>query len=363
MLSNLEDRKTLYSLIRSSLGTSVEATYSLEQIHNAMLLGRQQGVSSVVFDGFQKCKEECSNISPDDLSRLKAKWLMDLGQAINSHQIIHQAEELINERLKKGGINALVLKGSAFASFYDVPEIRQFGDIDIYSPTEFEAIDAILKEIGKNHELECYRHTHCTVNGITVENHIYLTDARWKKKWMPLEEFLSKEAAGYLETKQEPGLCYPDPLFSIVFYLYHTLAHLVYEHINVRFLLDWYYLMKKSSDVDEDILKEKLAEFGLLRIAGVVTYLCVERLGMDNGSVPSFIMEESEKVPSALIKRIEDDMFDTNHEGFTTNSLKDRVKRIQKYYQNRWKIEQLLDVSYLQFIWEKVSSICKWKGE
>ena len=316
-----------------------------------------------MFDGFQKCKEECSNISPDDLSRLKTKWLMDLGQAINSHQIIHQAEELINERLKENGIKALVLKGSAFASFYDVPEIRQFGDIDIYSPTEFEAIDAILKEIGKNHELECYRHTHCTVNGITVENHIYLTDARWKKKWMPLEEFLSKEAARYLETKQEPGLCYPDALFSIVFYLYHTLAHLVYEHINVRFLLDWYYLMKKSSNVDDGILKEKLAEFGLTRIAGVVTYLCLERLGMNNGSVPSFIIEESDKVSSALIKRIEDDMFDTNHEGFTTNSLKDRVKRIQKYYQNRWKIEQLLGVSYFRFIWEKVSSICKWKGE
>lgn len=361
MLSNLEDRNTLYSLIRSSLGTSVEATYSLEQIHNAMLLGRQQGVSSVVFDGFQKCKEECSNISPDDLSRLKTKWLMDLGQAINSHQIIHQTEELINERLKKGGIKALVLKGSAFASFYDVPEIRQFGDIDIYSPTEFEAIDAILKEIGKNHELECYRHTHCTVNGITVENHIFLTDARWKKKWMPLEEFLSKEAAGYLETKQEPGLRYPDALFSIVFYLYHTLAHLVYEHINVRFLLDWYYLMKKSCKVDEGILKEKLAEFGLLRIAGVVTYLCVERLGMNSNSVPSFIMEESEKVPSSLIKRIEDDMFYTNHEGFTTNSLKDRVKRILTFYRYRWKITHLLGISFVGFICNKVMAILKWK--
>ena len=121
--------------------------------------------------------------------------------------------------------------------------------------------------------------------------------------------------------------------------------------------------MKKSSNVDDGILKEKLDEFGLLRIAGVVTHLCVERLGMNSNSVPSFIMEESDKVPSSLIKRIEDDMFDTNHEGFTTSSLKDRIKRIQKYYQNRWKIEQLLGVSYSQFIWEKVSSICKWKGE
>lgn len=363
MSSKLDERNTLYSLIRNSLGTLDGDIYTLAQIHNAMSLGRQQGVSSIVYDGLRKSKEGCSNISPNELSSLKIKWLMDLGQAINSHQIIHQVEELINNRLKKDGIKALVLKGSAFAIYYDVPEIRQFGDIDIYSPTEFGAIDAILKEIGENHKLECYRHTQCTVNGITVENHIYLTDVRWKKKWMPLEKFLSKEAAEYLETKQEPGLCYPDELFSIVFFLYHTLAHLVYEHINVRFLLDWYYLMKKSSNVDEVVLREKLAEFGLLRMAGVVTYMCVERLGMISGSVPSFIMEESDKVPSALIKRIEDDMFDTNHDGFTTSSLKDRVKRIQKYYQNKWKIEQLLGVSYLQFIWEKVSSIYKWKGE
>lgn len=363
MCSNREDKNTLYSLIRRSLGTSDGGFYTLAQIQNAMLLGRQQGVSSIVFDGFQKSKDGCPGITQNEYIRLKTEWLMDLGQAINSHQIIHQAEELINERLKKDGIKALVLKGSAFASYYDVPEVRQFGDIDIYSPTEFESIDAILKEIGRNHELECYRHTHCTVNGITVENHIYLTDARWKKKWMPLEEYLSMEAERDLDIKQEPGLCYPDAMFSIVFYLYHTLAHLVYEHINVRFLLDWFYLIKKSGHIDEGVLKEKLEDFGLLKIAGVVTNLCVERLGMNSGSVPSFIMEESNKVPSALIQKIEDDMFDTNHEGFTTSSLKDRVKRIQKYYLNRWKIEQLLGVSYFQFIWEKVSSICKWNGD
>ncbi len=286
---------------------------------------------------------------------------MDLGQAINSHQIIHQAEELINERLKNNGIKALVLKGSAFASFYDVPEIRQFGDIDIYSPTEFEAIDAILKEIGKNHELECYRHTHCTVNGITVENHIYLTDARWKKKWMPLEEFLSKEAAGYLETKQEPGLCYPDALFSIVFYLYHTLAHLVYKHINVRFLLDWYYLLVHSNNLDEHMLESKLYDFNLTKIAGIVTALCIKRLGLNEEIVPDFLLQESHNIKQTLLTKVEDDMFDTTHEGFSTNSLKDRIKRILTFYRYRWKITNFLGMSFVGFIWFKMMSIITWK--
>lgn len=361
MLIKQEERDILFSLIRCSLGTSENEAFSPTQLQKALLLGRLQGVSSIVFDGFQKTKDQYQNISGESFAQLKSEWMMDLGSAINTNQIIHQAEALINDRLKKAGIKALVLKGSAFARFYDVPEVRQFGDIDIYSPTEFEKIDSILKEIGKHHELECYRHTHCTVNGITVENHIYLTDARWKQKWMPLEQYLSKEAENYLTTIDKPGLYYPDSIFSIVFYLYHTLAHLVYEHISIRFLLDWYYLLKKCGDVDEVVLKEKLEEFGLMKIAGIVTNLCVRRLGLDTDNVPTFISEVSRNINPSLLSRVEDDIFETDHEGFTTSSLKDRINRIQKYYQNRWKIEQLLEVSYLQFIWEKVSSICKWK--
>lgn len=356
----MEGRDAFFSLIRCSLGNGIDAQLSSKQLYNAMLLGRQQGVSAVIFDGFKKARGRFPNIGQETHDRLKSEWLSDLGNAMRCYQIIHQAENTINEYLKEENFKALVLKGSAFAYYYDEAEVRQFGDIDIYSPTEFEKIDDILKRIGNHYELECYRHSQCSVNGITVENHFYLTDARWKNKWAKLEEYLSQAANTYLQKIDNTGLVYPDDTFSILFYLYHTQAHFVYEHISVRFLLDWYYLLKNYKHIDEVELESRVREFGLMKITGYVTALCIKRLGMNKEIIPSFIYEEAQQVLPKLLNRFEDDMFDTSHTGFTSNSFSDRFKRLFTFYHDRWKISEFLGISLCQFVYQKVLAIYKW---
>lgn len=345
----------LYSLVKSSIGTQGIANYSGEQLYKAMLLGRHQGISAIVFDGYQKIKRQLPTMGQDAHDKLKSEWLSDLGTAMHSSESIHQAEKIISEELKKNNIKALLLKGSSLAQYYETKEFRQFGDIDIYSPTDSEKIDDILKKIGNHYELECYRHSQCSVNGITVENHFYLTDARWKK-WAKLEDYLKQEALSSLQKIDGAGLLYPDEMFSIIFYLYHTQAHFVYEHINVRFLLDWYYLLI-CRQIDEVELEIRLREFGLTRIAGYVTAMCIKRLGMKEEIIPTFIIEEAKRVNPSQLKRFENDMFDTSHTGFTSNSFKDRFNRIFTFYHDRWKINEFLGISFSQFVGQKVSAI------
>lgn len=295
-----------------------------------------------------------------DYEALKLEWLGDTYAVVNSYQVLTTVEKYISDKLKEVGIKALVLKGSAYAKYYDTPEFRQYGDIDIYSPTEFERIDAILKEIGEHYDLECYRHSHCVVKGITIENHIYLTDARWKKKWMPLEEYLAKEAKDYISRTDKVGLFTPDDTFAATFYLYHALAHLAYEHINVRFLLDWYYLLTHSENLNEQVLAEKMREFGLAKIAGIATALCMKWLDLKEEVIPECLLKAAKQVKPELLVKVEEDMFDTTHEGFSTNSLRDRVRRIFTFYRYRWKITDVLGMSFVGFIWSKVAAILKW---
>lgn len=108
---------------------------------------------------------------------------------------------------------------------------------------------------------------------------------------MPLEQFLAKETKEYISGVDKVGLFTPDDTFAAIFYLYHTLAHLAYEHINVRFLLDWYYLLMHSVNLDEQVLAEKMQEFGLARIAGIVTALCVKRLELKEDAVPACLLD------------------------------------------------------------------------
>lgn len=325
-----------------------------------MALSRLQGVSAMAFEGFLKGKDVWPKDMEKEYKSVRLEWLGETYAVVNAYKVMTDVENYISDKLKEKGIKALVLKGSAYAKYYDTPEFRQYGDIDIYSPTEFERIDAILKEIGEKYYMEYYRHSHCEVKGVTIENHIYLTDARWKKKWMPLELFLSKDAKEFIRGVNSVGLFTPDDTFAVIFYLYHTLAHLAYEHINVRFLLDWYYLLVHSKNLDEQVLAEIMHQFELERIAGIVTGLCIKRLGLNEDVIPVCLLDASKQVKPDLLGKVEEDMFDTTHEGFSTNSLKDRIKRIFTFYRYRWKITDLLGMSFTSFIWSKITSILKW---
>lgn len=348
---------TIYQLIRCSLGEELKIDIADTQIEEIMNLSIQQGVSLIVFDGFQKAYNNEKNANSDFV---KLQWIGLSIQSENTNKLLLTAQQLISNQLKQNGIKALVLKGSALSQYYKTPEFRQYGDIDIYSPSEFEKIDDILKIIGTNYDLECYRHSHCQVQGITIENHIYLTDARWKKKWAGLELYLSEHADDYLKKKETAGLYNPDDMFTILFFVYHALGHFVYDQLTVRFILDWYYLMNRRKRGNDGMLVSKLNDYGLMMMAGSLTALCIKRLNLDETNVPQRILEVSKKQDESLLERFENDLFSTDHHGFTSNSFSDRMARISVFFRNRWKMQQYMNISFVGFIWSKVLAIIKW---
>ena len=291
---------------------------------------------------------------------MKLQWIGQSIQSENTNKLIVATQQQISDQFKQKGIKALVLKGSALSLYYKTPEFRQYGDIDIDSPTEYEKIDDILKTIGVNYDLECYRHSQCQVQGVTVENHIYLTDARWKKKWAALEDYLTKLAAKNLQQQEEYGLGYPDDVFNILFFVYHALAHFAYDQLTVRTLVDWYYLMNKRSETDDSLLVSKLDEYGLMEMAGSLTALCIKRLELDEKNVPESLLSVAKKQEVSLLAKFEEDMFSPEHGGFTSNTLSDRIARISVFYRNRWKMEHYMNISFAGFIWSKVLAIIKW---
>ena len=353
----MKSHDILYQLIRCSLGEDIKIDVAGTQTEDLMNLSIQQGVFLIAFDGFQKAYNNEKNANSDFV---KLQWIGQSIQSENTNKLILAAQQLISKQLKQNGIKALVLKGSALSQYYKTPEFRQYGDIDIYSPSEFEKIDDILKAIGTNYDLECYRHSHCRIKGITIENHIYLTDARWKKKWAALEDYLSKLATKNLLQQKDYGLCYPDDVFNILFFAYHALAHFAYDQLTVRTLVDWYYMMNKRKIEDDITLASKLNEFGLMEMAGSLTALCIRRFGLDKNNVPESVLAVAQKQDSSLLAKFEEDMFSLVHVGFTSNSLRDRVARISVFYRNRWKMQHYMNISFARFIWSKVLAILKW---
>ena len=94
-----------------------------------------------------------------------------------------------------------------------------------------------------------------------------------------------------------------------------------------------------------------------MRFTAVMTVICIERLGLSEEYVPQGVLSEIETLDRPTIERFEEDMYKMDYVGFSSNSLKDRIKRGIEFYRKRWKIKEYLGVSATAFLWEKVKAI------
>lgn len=277
-----------------------------------------------------------------------------------NHDNMKALEQKLDAIFKKCGVKAVLVKGASIAAYYEEPKLRQFGDIDIYSPNDYEAINKILKPAASEYNEEYYRHSEAQIDNVMVENHKFLTDVRGQNRWDQLELYLSSLASAKLALVTKGGVTYPDDVLTLLFFVYHAQAHFLFEKISLKFLVDWCVLLQRT-EVPKKVLAEILQEFGLIRFAAMLTQVCMDRLGLKEEYVPVELLTVSASFDEKDVKRFEEDIFCYDHVGFSSNSLKDRIERGREFYRNRWKIEEFLGESIYKFLWNKMVSIVTFK--
>ena len=355
-------RLLLYNLLKLAVSDN-DSSLILENSCSAKVysLAVSQGIVGIAFVGLRKYME-IHGIKKENLGEsVKAyeRWFATAASIILNHDKISHLQGKMSKYLQEEGIKALVLKGLSISKYYDNASLRCFGDLDIYSPTDYDKLDKVLKSISTNFSVDYYRHSECMVNGVMVENHRYLTDVRGQSRFYKLENFLQDEASASLASIVDGGLYYANECFSFVFFVYHALSHFLYEKLSLKFLVDWCVMLKGRNELADDVLDQKLNEFGLMHFAATMTALCVDRLGLQEVFVPKLLLTESKSIKQDLLDRFEDDMFVQEYEKFSSNSLQDRFKRGKEFYKKSWKIKEFLNVSTTAFLWEKICALKK----
>lgn len=360
----MTSRLLLYDLLKLAVRDN-DSNLSLEKSCSAKVysLAVSQGIVGIAFFGLRKYME-IHGIKKENLResvKVYDRWFATTASIILHHDKITHLQDKLSNYLQEEGIKALVLKGLSIANYYDDASLRCFGDLDIYSPTDYDKLDEILKPISTNFSVDYYRHSEFRVNGVMVENHRYLTDVRGQSRFYKLEHFLQGEASASLSSIVDDGLYCANECFSFVFFVYHALSHFLYEKLSLKFLVDWCVMLKGRNELADDILDQKLNEFGLMHFAATMTALCVDRLGLQEEFVPKLLLSESKSIKQNLLERFEEDMFVKEYEKFSSNSLRDRLKRGKEFYKKSWKIKEFLNVSTTAFLWEKVCALMKEK--
>lgn len=314
-------------------------------------MAKKQSLVGVCFVGVQRLPED---ERPSEM--LYLTWMGMAAKISQNFDNMRALEQKLDVLFKERGVKAVVVKGASVAAYYDEPKLRQFGDIDIYSPQDYEAINGILKQIATEYNEDYYRHSEARVDNVMVENHKYLTDVRGQSRWERLEKYLSTLASAKLALVTKGGVTFPDNMLTLLFFVYHAQAHFIFEKISLKFLVDWCVLLQRT-EVPKKVLAERLQEFGLMRFAAMLTRVCVDRLGLSKQCVPNAVMLMAASFEEEDVTRFEADIFCYDHVGFSSNSLRDRIERGREFYRNRWKIEEFLGESIYKFLWNKMVSI------
>ena len=118
-------------------------------------------------------------------------WLLEnIGQQTIYEQRFEQQKKVMAELANIWafeGIQMMVFKGQANASYYPVPNHRATGDIDCWLFGEAEKGDKIMKQRGAVVDNKWYRHSKISYHGETIENHRVMSHTRGDREKKEME--------------------------------------------------------------------------------------------------------------------------------------------------------------------------------
>ncbi len=310
-------------------------------------LALEQEVAAVAFDGLRSiCSAQAGSGACMSLGKEKFQWML---QKVTQEQNYNKQKKVIaglSELWSRGGLEALVLKGHAFARYYPIPEHRFCGDFDFYvrhvdepdsdanASKAWRKADALIREKGVAVDDTMAKHSVCTVSGVAIENHRHLIEVRGSRHWKDLDDYLRRLLTEDTSPVDGiPGLRYPSWLFDALFLLIHARKHfLIEEGITLRLVMDWALIRRQiNTKAREDAFLQAIRHVGIQdfhqALDGVADFVTGKKLTLSR--------EQARVLEDILSKK------EAINRG---PSLKDHVGIVRLIWGNRWKFRKYSDV-------------------
>ena len=357
----MDSRNLIYSLIRFSAfnehdGFDVFEGVSTQEWEWAFRTLSLHGLAAFVYPVVERMPHQ---VRPP--KEVILKFISANMKAEQSYARLKGLSQKISQVVAECGVKCLLLKGLSLAEYYPRPQSRKFLDIDLYSPEDSHKIDDAFVAKGVEVDTEFYRHSHMSLGGVLVENHHCLLDVRGRERLRILDRDLKRMAQSYLESYEDPGLYYPDARFSLIFNLHHAMSHFIYEGISFKFLVDWFYFLRKEKELlttDQKVISS-LREHGVMKFAAVMSKVSVDYLGLSMDDVPECIRAEMPGLKQQVVERFIDDLFRPYEQIHQKNIIAERLHSVRRIIKAAWKPKEFLGQSAVGFVWDKFLPILR----
>lgn len=292
-----------------SLSHSVTHSLSTHEWWRLFRLMQQNHVAAMTAD----------TVAALDVPReVKIPWLAERDKAERWHRYQKEVQDEIVGTMQKHGIETLVLKGTHTAQYYPTPELREFGDLDLYFYDHHDEADHLIqRRFGVAITNDINHHTKYNLSGVTVESHYHL-----------LNHYHPRSNRSYETLLQ--GLA-PSPTFEILFLLRHMACHFAASRITLRDLIDWTLTCRAhEGEVDWATVEKAVCDYGMTEFVAALCKIGERRLDIH------FILQ----LPtSGNVDRIERDIVYGNPQSVEREheDLGRLVWKLRRHQANRWK--------------------------
>ena len=248
---------------------------------------RRQTVAGVAFAGVERLP--AGQRPPREVL---LAWYADAQRIAAASRRVDEVLGRVVARYRAAGLTPVLLKGQGVARLYREPQLRQPGDIDLFTGDEgFERLNECLRREATFEEEETYKHTTLTWHSITVENHRVLATLSSPQANRRLQQCIRRwhsDPSQWRTVDVEGCPVKMPPLeFDVVYVLMHAALHFLNEGIGMRHVCDWMCLLHTYSAVlDKKRVAELFQSFGLTRAARLMGAIAVEHLGLPAEDLP-----------------------------------------------------------------------------
>ncbi len=251
------------------------------------------------------------------------------------------------------GLSTMIIKGFSLAVLYPQPDLRECGDIDIYSGEDYAAVNACFEKHGLQIGRADSHHVHIIIDGISVEHHFALHNSRVKHGMEGPTEVLQRLAATDRRPTSLPGICFPNPTFTALFIVWHAHKHFFAEKIVLRHVIDWALALRQLSESEARMVYEVKngSPWGLL--ADTLTAIALHRLQLPKDWFPQQEVDAASVIGTELEQKVWDDILNSGPTSHGCTSNHRRLNIVRRTLQNRWKFDTYADMSAERFLWKE----------
>lgn len=224
-------------------------------------LALQQNVLAMTFPAMSSLPKE---MRPS--FTLWSKWMAYAQSVVEQSQYKRKVVEKMGAWLAEEGLSTTILKGFSLSVLYPDPNLREFGDIDIFSGENYGVVNACFAKHGVKVDSVDGHHAYLKVDGISIEHHFAFSNTKVKDGLIGPEEELQQLVVKDQQSTTIPGINFPNPVFTALFVGWHAYEHFLQEKIELRHVIDWALALRQLSEQEAETLNNIKKQYRMGRI-------------------------------------------------------------------------------------------------